>query len=103
MHLAACVWGTESGEAGSAWHAAVPRQCNQPAPHPVEPGDPTAERAATSRWIHLEFGPYGFPSLATITPPQDPACPLCRHTGEADDGLGAVRDIVAGLEGPEMG
>jgi molybdopterin/thiamine biosynthesis adenylyltransferase len=65
--------------------------------------DFVAERVQTSRWIHLEFDAGGTPSLATITPPPDPACPLCRHTGEADDGLGAVRQIVAGLEGPEMG
>jgi hypothetical protein len=82
-----------------AWHeerAGSLRSLNQVAAHLglrlLE--DLVGERVQHSTWLHLEFDSHGLPSSRVVAPPENPACPLCRLTGEGDEGLAAVRDVL---------
>lgn len=55
--------------------------------------DLIGERVQNSMWEHLEFDPHGRPSLEDVTPPPNPDCPLCRRTGEGDEGLANIRGV----------
>jgi molybdopterin/thiamine biosynthesis adenylyltransferase len=49
-----------------------------------------AGRNDASRWLHVEFGPAGLPTLEQRESPQPIACPLCAVSGRGD---GALNDF----------
>lgn len=59
--------------------------------------DLVGERVQNSTWLHVEFDRHGLPALRTMAPPENPACPLCRHAGEGDGGLVAVREVMTAI------
>ncbi len=56
--------------------------------------DLVRERVQHSTWLHLEYDRQGIPVLHTMTPPENPVCPLCHLTAEGDAGLANVRDVL---------
>jgi hypothetical protein len=65
--------------------------------------DLVRERVQHSTWLHLEFDPQGIPALQTVTPPENPGCPLCHLTAEGDAGLASVRDVLQDLTAGSQG